>query len=452
MSGKTIFTLSKLNKSIDNLINSINTSFWIKAEIAQIQYNSGHAYLELIEKKEGIIVAKNRATIWSSELMIFKHRLKSIFGDVLNQGSQVLVEVSIKYHAIYGLSLQIEDLDESYSIGEFERLRKETIEKLTKLGVFQKQGLLPLAIVPQKIAVISSKEAAGFEDFVNQINHNSKDYKFFIHLFPTIVQGQTASENIIKALKKVNVNDFDVIVIIRGGGSKTDLYAFDNFELALLIAEIKCPILTGIGHERDETISDMVAFKKFKTPTAVANFLVSRVEHFEVGIDKQINAIKNEINFTVQYLKSELKVHISNTIPGFNKKIVQEKYKIDKTFSVIENKINQNVTFEKYKISQKENQVKRISLKSNFEKLNYLWSTIEARINSIKKETQLKLSLIETNILSKDPEELLLKGFTMTLKEGKLINAEDIKKGDEIETHTNSKIIYSVVDKIEKKL
>lgn len=452
MNGKNIFTLAQLNKSIELHLQKVNASFWIKAEISQLQYHNGHAYLDLIEKKEGAIIAKNRATIWNSELLIFQHRLKSLLGEVLKNGVNILIEITVHYHPVYGLSLQVEDLDETFSIGELERLKRETIEKLTKQGVFNLQQKLSIPIVPQQIAIISSNAAAGYEDFYNQLTKNNHLIKFNCSLFHTKVQGDGASNMIRKAIAEINPKDFDVIVIIRGGGSKADLLAFDDYELALDIARCSLPVLTGIGHERDEAIADMVSFLKFKTPTAVANYLIDHVNNFQLSIDELYVKIQNMIDQKVVNATNTLKVHVNKTLPSFRQKIEEENHKVEKRQLKITHFLNRKVEREKLKLTFTEKFFRNFSAKQNKDLINKKWEAIQSLFKYKLREEVHKMSLLEVKIESKDPKYLLKKGYSMTLLDGKLADPTNLKVGDKIQTITNKKIIDSTVDKVSENL
>ncbi|WP_044203515.1 exodeoxyribonuclease VII large subunit [Flammeovirga sp. OC4] len=451
-SGKNIYSLSQLNRSIELHLLKVKSSFWIKTEIAQLQYNGGHAYLELIEKNENQIIARNRATIWKAELQVFKHRLKSIFDEVVKVGVNVLVEVSIKYHAVYGLSLQIEDIDESFSIGELERIRKENIAKLEQLGAFEWQKQLKLPMVAQRIAVISSSKAAGFEDFNQHLLSNNENYKFEVKLFKATVQGQNASEELLAALHKIDKDNFDVVVMIRGGGAKADLVAFDDYHLSYAVAKCELPVLTGIGHDRDLSIVDMVAHENFKTPTAVAHYLLDKAFGFDKKVDLKLERIHRILTEKIQFRKSTLRFHVTKTLPAFQKKIEQEHFKIEKQRFNLKNLITTNIDFEKFKLNQKKVYFSKLSTKREVEKLDQLWGHFQFSLKNRLKEEKYKLSMKEVSIRSKDPLEVLALGYSMTLKDGKLVNPQQLKKGDKIQTHTHHKIIESIVDKIDEKL
>jgi exodeoxyribonuclease VII large subunit len=230
------------------------------AEISELNMNrSGHCYLELIEKDSlsDKIIAKSRATIWAFTFRTLKAYFETTTGETLRGGLKVLLKASIEFHEVFGFSLNIQDIDPQYTLGDLARKKAQIIQQLTSEGVLDMNKGLPFPLVPQRIAVISSETAAGYGDFLNQLETNSFGYCFFTELFPAIMQGDKASESIILALEHVysHIDEFDLVAIMRGGGSKSDLNCFDDYELAYFITQFPLPILTGIGHERDDRCS-----------------------------------------------------------------------------------------------------------------------------------------------------------------------------------------------------
>lgn len=279
---------------------------WIVAEISELNMNrSGHCYLELIEKDSlsDKIIAKSRATIWAFTFRTLKAYFETTTGETLRGGLKVLLKASIEFHEVFGFSLNIQDIDPQYTLGDLARKKAQIIQQLTNEGVLDMNKGLPFPLVPQRIAVISSETAAGYGDFLNQLETNSFGYCFFTELFPAIMQGDKASESIILALELVysHIDDFDLVAIMRGGGSKSDLNCFDDYELAYFITQFPLPILTGIGHERDDTVTDIVAHTKLKTPTAVAEFLIEKVADFDNQIDEYGMLVTN---LAEQYISS----------------------------------------------------------------------------------------------------------------------------------------------------
>jgi len=262
-------TLSELNERIrDALLEAFPGMVWVIAEVSELKENrSGHCYLELVEKEGNEIVARSRATIWSYTYRMLKPYFETTTGQLFTQGIKILVQASVEYHPAYGLSLNIKDIDPTYTVGDMALQRKEIIDRLQKEGVFDMNRELNLPLVPQKIAVISSATAAGYQDFMNQLESNEYGFVFYTRLFEAFMQGAEAVPSIIRALERIFQYEdfFDAVVIIRGGGATADLSSFDNYELAINITQFPLPVITGIGHEKDDTIIDLVAHTRLKT-------------------------------------------------------------------------------------------------------------------------------------------------------------------------------------------
>jgi len=283
---KSRFTLLELNNHIrDVLQDNLESLFWVIGEISEIKVNrAGHCYIELVEKESGSdeIAARARAIIWSYTFRMIKPYFLTTTGQELAEGLKILIQVSVEYHPVYGLSLHIRDIDPSYTLGDLARRRREIIEKLKQAGVFDMNRELTLPLVPQRIAVISSASAAGYQDFVTHLENNPGHFRFSLTLFPASMQGADAVPSVLEALNQIfeREEDFDAVAIIRGGGAQADLGCFDNYDLAWTVAQFPLPVITGIGHEKDDTIVDLVAFARTKTPTAAAEFFIDAVSDF----------------------------------------------------------------------------------------------------------------------------------------------------------------------------
>ncbi|MCX6225448.1 MAG: exodeoxyribonuclease VII large subunit [Bacteroidia bacterium] len=286
--------LFELNRQIRlNIQSGFPEAIWVVAEISDFTVNrNGHCYLELIEKEPDgdRILARSRATIWASAYRMLRPFFESATGQELMPGIKILVRADVEFHELYSISLNIRDIEPSFTIGDLARKRQMIIRKLEEAGVFDMNKELEMPLVPQKIAIISSPTAAGYGDFNDQLINNPSGYIFYTHLFPAVMQGEETGPSIIGALDVIAGYDhfFDAVVIIRGGGSKLDLSSFDNYDLGLNVAQFPLPVITGIGHEQDDSIIDLVAHTRCKTPTAVAEFLIGRVEEFEVRLDDSV--------------------------------------------------------------------------------------------------------------------------------------------------------------------
>lgn len=267
------YSLSELCSLIgEALDNGLAGSYWVKAEISSLSEKGGHLYLELIEGR----TAKMRATCWAGTQELLRAYFESETGHPLEAGMSVLVEAEVQWHAVYGLSLSIVGIDPSYTIGDIAQQRQRTITQLQADGLLAAQQLLPLPTLIRCIAVISSPSAAGYEDFKHQLDNSG--YRFATELFGATMQGEGAERSIIAALEEIDTEQFDAVAIIRGGGATTDLSCFDRYTLCAVCAQFELPILSGIGHTRDVSVLDLVAHEALKTPTAVAEWLIHRLD------------------------------------------------------------------------------------------------------------------------------------------------------------------------------
>jgi exodeoxyribonuclease VII large subunit len=280
----------------DSLYIALPDLYWVIAEISEIKENyAGHCYLELVEKHpdEKNVRARVKAIIWSKRYRFLKSFFENITGETLRQGLKILVRTKVEYHELYGLSLIISDIDPSFTLGEMAIKRQLIIKRLEDDGVITMNKELDFPLVPQKIAIVSSKSAAGYTDFLSHLTDNNYGYIFYTFLFETAMQGTDTEISVINTLNRIAqyTGLFDVVVIIRGGGSLTDLSWFDNYNIAYHVTQFPLPVITGIGHEKDLSVTDMVAYQSLKTPTAVADYLIDCIAHTE----NHLNEMSSEI-------------------------------------------------------------------------------------------------------------------------------------------------------------
>jgi len=317
------YALSELCAIIEDLIAcEAESSYWVRAEIASVSEKAGHCYLDLVEKAEtGLLAAKLRATCWANVYALLRPYFEQETGSRLQPGMQILVEVELNFHPVYGLSANIVNIDPKYTIGDLARQRQETINRLQKEGVMDLNKSLSLPTIVRRLAVISAESAAGYGDFCHQLDESG--YRFETTLFPAIMQGENAPKSIISALTAIAAQEeeFEAVVIIRGGGATTDLTCFDDYNLCNHCAQFPLPVITGIGHTRDISILDMVAFMPLKTPTAVAQFFVDAREREKQRIldwrrrlrqtaERQILIRRHKIEMLAQVIKMRSPEHI----------------------------------------------------------------------------------------------------------------------------------------------
>lgn len=322
-------SLFELNQFIRRVIAlNLSEPVWIQCEIGQCNESRGHYWLELIQKgeeDEGDIVAQASAVIWSTQYRKLRKEIGPTFQQLLREGMEVKVKAKVDFNERFGMKLMIESIDPTYTLGKLALQRQKILEQLRAEGLLHLNKQLQVPTVLQRIAVISSAKAAGYQDFVEQLNGNAYGYQYQLHFFPSAMQGAAVEEELIQQLKKIDRRHraFDAVVIIRGGGSKPDLQAFDNYHLGKAIAEMPLPVLVGIGHDIDETILDLVAHHSLKTPTAVADFLIHHNEQFEVKI-QQLALTLQQMTY-VQLKEQSLQVErLSQTIQLEARRFLQQ--------------------------------------------------------------------------------------------------------------------------------
>jgi exodeoxyribonuclease VII large subunit len=293
-------SLYELNKEISSVLKGCLSKVWVHAEINSINVQRvGHCYIELIEKDEttGSIVAKSRANIWSNIYKSISSYFLAETGKLLSAGMKVAFCVDVTFHEVYGISLNVVDIDPTYTLGESARKKAQVIKKLEEDGIIDMNKMLSIKPLCKNIAVISAEGAAGYGDFCHQLEHNAYGYKYNLTLFNSIMQGEKAEASILESLDKVleRLSEFDVLVMIRGGGAVSDLDCFDSYNLSASIAQFPLPVLTGIGHTRDVSVVDMVANMPLKTPTAVADFLINHTRSLEEKIDSYIELLSRSV-------------------------------------------------------------------------------------------------------------------------------------------------------------
>ena len=438
-------SLFQLNNQIKEALKaSFSSSYWVVGEIAELKENfsSGHCYLELVEKDEntGFVTAKNRATVWSATYRMIKAYFQTTTGTRLAAGIKILVRVTVEFHELYGLSLNIIDIEPTYTVGELARKKQEIINRLTAEGAINMNRELSLPDLPQRIAVISSKTAAGYGDFSDQLLNNPFKYKFYIKLFPAYMQGENAEQSIIGALEQIHKYEqyFDAVVIIRGGGSQVDLDCFNSYWLSMHIAQFPLPVLTGIGHEQDETVADIVAHTSLKTPTAVAEYLIDMLHGGEEYYQSLLNEImafaKNSIRNEKEKLLRTGILFNSKTLKMIrsNNELVNEiRYKLmNSTHKLQEFKHRKILGY-----SGKIRQLFKRKIQYELQQHAFRYLSLKKSMNTYFTAKHHQLALIGKKNQYLDPVNVLSRGYTITRMEGRVLkSANPVTKGTEIET------------------
>ena len=393
-------SLYELNGLVKRSIRScLPDTYWVQAELSDVRTNySGHCYLEFVQKDAGgnNLIAKARGTIWSNIFKMLKPYFEQETGQAFTSGIKVLVEVSVEFHELYGYSLTVLDIDPTYTVGDMERKRREILRQLEEEGVIDLNKELEMPMLPQRVAVISSATAAGYGDFCNQLANNPRGYGFRTELFPAIMQGERVEESVIAALDAIyeRMEEFDVVVIIRGGGATSDLSGFDTYALAANVAQFPLPIITGIGHERDDTILDMVAHTRVKTPTAAAEYLIACMDRVSERLD--------DLSYRLQQ--------------GVRNRLLWEHRRMESLKQRIPSAVYKRIADAKYGLLAAQRDLQMAS----------------RQFLSIRKH---RLELLQQRLNDALPEKQLARGYSITLKDGKAVkDVSVLKEGDLVTT------------------
>ncbi len=442
MTGK--LSLSELQLIIrDSLYLALPDFYWVIAEIAEIKQNySGHCYLELIEKQDGetSIKARIKAVIWSSRYGFIKSFFENATGETLKEGFKILVKARIEYHEIYGLSLVLTDIDPSYTVGEMAAKRQLIIKKLQQEGVFGMNKELDIPIVPRKIAVISSRSSAGYTDFINHLHENSCNYVFYTALFDAVMQGIETEQSIISAFDRIALKAdlFDIVVIIRGGGSQTDLSWFDNYKIAYYITQFPLPVITGIGHEKDMSVTDMVACKSLKTPTAVADYIIETISETENRLLEISTEIKRLAGKIIEESSERLE-RSKNTIAPLARILISEQRKDLSDLSLEILKVGKEKIYNAgILIGNRQTRFVSAALSFVNARKNLLSGYKTVLISGTGEfltRNDNRLSTLKNTLQMIDPENVLKRGYTITSVNGFIIKSAAVPgEGDILDT------------------
>ena len=417
----TRLSLRQLNLMVrDAIEDALTDEYWVEAELSECRENSGHCYMELIEKDEhsNTPVARASAKCWRQTWLMVKPYFERTTGQPLRAGMKVLLKVYAQFHEAYGFSWIVSDIDPTYTLGDMARKRQEIIRQLKEEGVFDLQRELSIPIFAKRIAVISAQHAAGYGDFLRQLEDNEYGFCFEVSLFPAIMQGEQVEQSIIAALNQIYelqnnhtshlsspTSHFDCVVIIRGGGATADLSGFDTLALAENVAQFPIPIITGIGHDRDESILDMVSHMRVKTPTAAAAFLIDHLRRVWERITEAETSINQYVSERLRYQQQRIS-QLATLIPTLAlQRLSDSRHRIEMTESRLPVAIERRLADQKHRIE--------------------------------------RLSILLQGF---DPQLLLKRGYSITLHNGKAVrDPSQLKTGDEIETRVEKGTIHSIV-------
>lgn len=458
-SDKTVFTLLEVSRSIQKtLAERYKTSYWIKAEMNKLNLytHSGHCYPELVEKKDGKVIAQMKSILWRDEYRAINYRFLKVLNEPLKDGIKILFLASISYDPAHGLSLIIQDIDPSYTLGDIEKEKQETIKRLHREGIFNSNRLLSIPLLPQRIALISVETSKGYADFLKVLDGNSWGYKFFHLLFPSLLQGEKASASIIAQLQRIKKvrSHFDVVAIIRGGGGDIGLSCYNDYELAKEIALFPIPVITGIGHATNETVVEMISHTNAITPTKIAEDLIQKFHNFSVPVqtarEKIADRSRRLINDEKLFFQAEIKLFRSVT----ERILVENRSQIRAHARSIS---RQSVFLFK---NQREylSVIREDIRKAAFIYCGTIHQVLRQAVLSIRKDssTLLKnqsqqLTGMEKNLHNMSPQNVLKRGYSITRLNGSAVRSYyTVKEGDILETILFEGKLISIVKSSQK--
>jgi exodeoxyribonuclease VII large subunit len=454
INNRKIFSLLEVSKSVQKTIAERYTSaFWVKAEMNKLNYysHSGHCYPELVEKAEGKVIAQLKANLWREDFNNINQNFIRTLNEPLKDGIKILFLAKINFDPVHGLSLTILDIDPSFTLGDLEKEKQETIEQLKKEQIFSLNKTKKLPLLPQRIAIISVETSKGYVDFTRVLEVNAWQYKFFHYLFPSVLQGEKAVTGIIAQLLRIKkvAHHFDVVAIIRGGGGDVGLSCYNNYELSKAIASFPLPVITGIGHATNVTVSEMVSYQNAITPTKIAEFLIQQFHNFSVPVTKAQEIITDK----ARRLLTEEKTKVQSEIKLFRSMtetiILKNRNDIQSAKNVIEQQsqflLKTQLGYVNY---YNDVVVKSAShqIAQNALILQQLKSNLMAQSNTKFKESKLQIENLERNLNILDPINILKRGFSITYHNGKSVkDIAEIEVGETIETKVYKGKITSTV-------
>ena len=425
-------SLLELNALVGEVIDqALDQSYWVEAELSEVRERGGHCYMSLVEKEEGrnTPVAQAQARCWRNRWMLMRPYFERTTGHPIHAGMKVMLQVHAQFHPLYGFSWIVDDINPEYSLGDMMRHRQEILWQLKEEGVIDLNKQLPFPRFAQRVAVVSSEGAAGYGDFKNQLENNEYGLQFTLRLFPATMQGESVESSVIEALNAIYdaVADYDVVVIIRGGGAVADLSGFDSLLLAENVANFPLPVITGIGHERDESVIDFVSHTRVKTPTAAAAFLI---DHLATVLEAVETAQERATRYARQRMEAEQqRLHVLST-------------SITSLFSVV--KVRQEARLSS--LSDRIGHAVEQNLEEARHQLGLLTVNLRLPLERRLLNACHQLDLLEQKARALDPRLLLKRGYSLTLHEGKVVkSARSLSPGDIIDTqfaqgHVRSKV------------
>lgn len=455
IADKNVFTLSEVTTSIERtLAKRYSSSFWVKAEMNKLNFykHSGHCYPDLLEKKDGRIVSQMRATLWNTDFQRINQQFLQILKEPLKDGINILFEASISFSATHGLSLHIHQMEPTYTLGALELEKTETIQRLQTEGIWDANKKLSLPLLPQRIAIISVETSKGYADFMRVIENNQWGYRFFHMLFPALLQGDNAVLSIITQLNRINKvrHHFDAVAIIRGGGGEVGLTCYNHYALAQAIALFPLPVLTGIGHATNETVAEMISHSNAITPTKLAEMLIQHFHNFSVPV---VNAREKVVQFARNQLKekSDSLSRLSKDLTMSSQQhIRQQQFAISLMSRQFSGNVKSSIQTEENILNKSRQLLKSSTMKvlQEVQQVKALSEKLRSYSQQQIRQSYTLVEHLEKNIRLLDPMHVVKRGYTLTLKDGHIIQeAGQLKTNDEIITiFADGKVSSRVTD------
>jgi len=440
---RTIFSLLEVSQSIQkSLAERYTSAYWIKAEMNKLNYysHSGHCYPELLDKADGKVVAQIKSNLWKDDYQRINESFLQILKEPLKDGIKILFLGKIGYDPVYGLSIRILDIDVSYTLGDIEKEKMETIHRLKTEDLFNQNKRTLLPLLPQRIAIISVESSKGYADFMEVLTHNAWNYRFFHMLFPSLLQGDKAVATIIDQLNKIRkvIHHFDLVAIVRGGGGDVGLSCYNHYDLAKAIAEFPIPVITGIGHATNETVCEMISYQNAITPTKIAEYLIQQFHNYSQPVEKAREKI---ISFSRDLLETE-KTAIAHEVKVFRSatgRLLQgHRSAIREEIIGIQGNVKIFVKTQRDQLLESKNIIRKsvqTILHENKSKIEEKSKSLLPRLLRYINDHNNLIVQFEKDVKNLSPENVLRRGYSITMLNGKSVkNSGELKVGDKIET------------------
>lgn len=457
--GKKIFSLLEVTTSIQKaLATRYSSSFWVKAEMNKLNHypHSGHCYPDLVEKQNGKIIAQFKSTLWRDDYIRINNHFLNVLKTPLTDGIVMLFCARITFDPVHGLALRITDIDPVFSLGELEREKQESIARLQQEGIFDRNKSLPFPLLPQRLAIISVETSKGYADFNKMIQGNPWGYKFFHVLFPSLLQGERAVESIRYQLSRIRkvTRHFDVVAIIRGGGAEAGLSSFNNYALAKEIALFPLPVITGIGHATNETVTELVAFRNAITPTELADFLLQRFHNFSAPVQRAEEVLVSRAKRLILEERQRLRHTVRFFTSVTDNVLIRSHHEIGRHERDLFRQANLNIMQQRQLGAAMVDKLRNLSAsfcnrqQQEMEQHTFI---LQKSVSAFLKHEHIALNNVSKTIDNMHPDNVLKRGYSITRVNGKTVSAiDEVQSGDVLETIVSDGRVISQVSETKK--